>query len=60
MHEAIQDIVKSMTDLKNYLFWFQSNVFELKSAVRLILKSEAVLQAVSCPEVLLTGMLPFT
>ena len=22
MHEAILDIVKSMTDLKNYLFWF--------------------------------------
>jgi len=28
MHEAIQDIVKSMTDLKNYLFWFSSNAFE--------------------------------
>ena len=28
MHEAIQDIVKSMKDLKNYLFWFPSNAFE--------------------------------
>ena len=28
MHEAIQDIVKSMQDLKNYLFWFPSNAFE--------------------------------
>jgi hypothetical protein len=28
IHEAIQDIVKAMKGLKNYLFWFPSNAFE--------------------------------
>ena len=28
MHEAIQDIVKAMRDLKKYLSWFPSNVLE--------------------------------
>ena len=28
MHEAIQDIMKAMQDLKNYLFWFPSNAFK--------------------------------
>ena len=27
MHEAIQDIVKAMQDLKNKLFWLSSNAF---------------------------------
>ena len=28
MHEAIQDIVKALKNLKNDLFWFPSNAFE--------------------------------
>ena len=28
MHEAIQDIVKAMQDLKNKLFWLSPNAFE--------------------------------
>ena len=28
MHEAIQDIVKAMQDLKNKLFWLSSKAFE--------------------------------